>query len=188
MSLRCVIRFAPVLEATHLLHQDTVKADRYLYRRGSLRMLEPLTPDPAGVPLIVNHDMSQRVGTVHEIRSDWDIGPDGVWWSAHCTVDDPPGWLRARETRASFQFLPISRRSVGDWTVLDDAYVTEVTMLSPAKTPADSLARVELLYDQDDIPRQTPMTRVSAQPADQAVYTPPDAILRRPTGRVLGVR
>jgi hypothetical protein len=33
---------------------------------------------------------------------------------------------------------------LGDWKVLEDAVLTEVSILSPSRTPADALARVEL--------------------------------------------
>lgn len=164
-----------------------------MYRRGSLRTLRPLAPDTPGIPVIVDHNDDQRVGTVDELRHDWDSAGHGIWWVARATIDDPPEWLGARETRASFAFIPLAQRSVGDWQVIDDAVITEITLLSPRRTPADSLARVELLYD----PETSPITR-SPRPAAPILephlrQAQEDArqrgILIRPgIGQVLGVR
>ena len=49
-----------------------------MYRRGSIRMLKPLSPDTGGVPLIVDHDTGRQVGWVEEIRSDWNAAPQGT--------------------------------------------------------------------------------------------------------------
>jgi hypothetical protein len=164
MSLSAVVRFAPVLETDQLLDPDTVKPDQTMYRRGSLWLLPPLSPDPPGVPLLVDHKWGQRVGTVHEIRSDWSTGSDGVWWAARATVDTPPAWLRARETRASFAFTMLQRQQIGNWELIHDAVVCEVSLPSPSRRPRNSRARVELLYDPDSNPGPGAGAQVSRVP------------------------
>ena len=63
------------------------------YVRGGLRLLHP-----AGVPLVCDHDMSRKVGTVHELfeADDVDGGAVRPWLWARATVAPRARMVEAR--------------------------------------------------------------------------------------------
>ena len=84
-----------------------------------------------------------RLGVVDNLwRWDW---TDGPWVVAHATVAAPPSWLK-RGTRASFGFAVLHRRELNisgtQADVIARAIMQEVSVLSPATTPAEPCAEV----------------------------------------------
>jgi len=63
---------------------------------------------------------------------------------ASATVHDAPAWLRKYETRASFGFSTLSRRTFSEGELIAKAFVSEVSILSPGVKPAEPLAEVLL--------------------------------------------
>lgn len=127
-------------------------------------------------PLIVDHDMTKRVGTVEGFFEHMDL--DGPWLVARCTVDAPPPWLR-RGTPASFGYIALRDQTIGSWQRILQGLVKEVSVLSTAKQPAEACAAVELY-------RETP--EQAARSTGEEFSLPRGVVLRRPGGSVLGLR
>ena len=56
--------------------------------------------------------------------------------------DDPPGWLRKHNTKASFAFIALGQGTFTECEHVTDALINEVGILSPGTRPAEPLARV----------------------------------------------
>jgi hypothetical protein len=146
---------------------------RTLYEQKAIRFM----PGVIEIPLLVDHDKTQQVGVVDLLyRLEW---TDGPWMVASATVHEPPAWLTKHDTKASFSFIALSRGSFTACEHVMDAFVREVSILSPGTEPAEPLARVLRLAPVDEPPNRTP--------AGEVIYG--GGIIRRPgIGQVLRVR
>lgn len=139
MSHTAVVKIAPIFSVERFDDPRWNRPGRTMYYNGALKFL----PGKASIPLIVDHDDSCEIGTVHELfKLDW---LDGSWVCARATVNTPPAWLK-RGTRASFGFLAPDRREINirgtKAEVIAWAIVNEVSVLSAAKSPAEPCAEV----------------------------------------------
>jgi hypothetical protein len=172
----------------------TLNPELYVERNGL-----KLIPLRDGVPLIIDHDSSQRVGTVTGLSPFEDF--DGPWVLAEATVTDPPGWLK-RGTACSYGLIKVHQSSAG-W--VHAGLVKEVSLLSSAHEPREPRARVAVLERVADLPtKTTPVARRELTPARLATDTWEDDdrlfrewqqeaakrghIVRRGVGQVLGIR
>jgi hypothetical protein len=165
-----------------------VKGSGRLYAREGLRWL----PSESDVPLVVDHDKSQEIGRVSSITPiDW-MGDK--WWAAFATVTERPSWLE-RGTGASFEYLPLHKMELNGWEFVRSAIVREVTVTSPSHQALDPGAKV-LSIGAD---RVAARRAASNWGAGAIVRNLPDGtqeithrhgapIIRRPGGKVLGVR
>ena len=156
------------------LTEGTLNPDRYC-QRGGLRLLQP-----EGVPLIVDHDATREVGVVHGFLEFADT--DGDWAWARATISDPPPWLKTG-TRCSYGSIPVHRSHHG-W--IHRSLVQEVSLLSSDHVPLEPRAHVAVLKRTS--PATNPAPSASTNRGVEEIRLPADAIIRRPSGRVLGVR
>ncbi len=134
-----MIKIAPVKTLERINDPRWNRSDRTLYESGSLMFLPRIKDSGEGVPLIVDHDFDQRVGTVHELfRMEW---VDGPWICASATVDDLPRWLRRSDTKASFGYRTLARGTFTECELVTKAIVDEVSVLLRL-TPREPLAEV----------------------------------------------
>lgn len=176
MTHDVLIRLARLINADALRDIDDGKipAQRYV-QRGGLRLREE------GVPLLVDHDRSRRVGTVYRVLEFADT--TGLWVWAKATVEDPPGWLRAG-TRASYGSHAIHQSDRG-WK--HSSFVSEVSVLSSDHEPVEPLACVARLERSTSSPAAGTSDRLAA--GDTVIYHQPgERIVRYGVGKVLGVR
>ena len=95
-----------------------------------------MLPGKTTVPLIVNHDDDRVVGSVRSFSQMDDT--DGPWLVAPRRSTGAPEWLRKRETKASFAYCTIFvNEDVLGCEVVRDAWVTEVSLLSPDRRPRE---------------------------------------------------
>jgi phage head maturation protease len=125
-------KVAPVYSPELVLDDTLRRKERTLYQAGAFRQQRDL-------PLLIDHDDAQRVGTVREILEHRDT--DGLWHAVIADVDDPPAWLK-RGTPVSIGFAKLSRTEANGCERILDALLTEVSILSPATRPAEPNARV----------------------------------------------
>ena len=159
---------------------DTIKPGRELWHTHALQ----LAPNPR---VLINHHPDRAIGRVLEL-DEWD-DTTGRWVFARCELDAAPGWLHggSRGTLASMSWIDLShsQEMPGGWRRYNGGLVTEVSVLTHGFEPVEKLARVVLL--QRSTAMSSAPTRAPALPAGE-VFTPPGAVLRRPGGRVIGVR
>ena len=165
------VKLAPVLTAERWDDPKWMRPGRAFYWNGALRIL-PARP----TPIVIDHQMD-------DIEIDF---VDGPWIVARGVIDDPPDWLQPHRTKASVGYWKVhSSPHVNGSTRITSAIVQEVS-LPRDLTPAEPLAEVALLQRAT---APSSATRASALPAgDQVIYSPPDAIIRRPSGHIIGVR
>jgi hypothetical protein len=146
--VNALIKLAPLYDRTKA---RTATRDRILYEPRSLRLR-------SDTPVVVNHDTDRVVGHVRELveQDDW------VW--ARCVITDPPEWLEAHRTAASFRFIPFQRQRYKNLDRVLDALVCEVSVLSPSFQPAEAGAKVSLLYEPKPKPR--PLSRGEREMAE----------------------
>ena len=181
MTYTTLIKFAPIVTAERLNNPTWERPGRTMYRSGALRFL----PTQTEIPLLVDHRMERQIGVVHELfEMDW---VDGPWICARATVADAPAWLKRHETKASFGRWNIHATEVGEYERVTSAFVREDSLLSPAHEPNEPLACVLSIRPTETPTDQASRTRAPS-PVGQVLYTPPDAVLRRPGGQILGVR
>jgi len=146
---------------------------RTLYEQKAIRFM----PGVSEIPLLVDHDKSQQVGVVDMLyRLQW---TDGPWMVANATVHDAPPWLRKEDTKASFSFIALWHGTFTACEHVMDAFVREVSILSPGIKPAEPLARVLRLAPVDEPP----------SPASAGEIIHGGAKIVRPSiGQVLGVK
>ena len=137
-------------------------------------------PSQSTVPVVIDRDHAKQVGEVFDLCT-WEW-TDQRWIITRARIDRPPAWLRYG-TRASISTRRLRTYEINDWTVISRALVDEVTIVGPGFRPVEPCAEV-VLYRQAKERKPQP----TAQPAGRVVYTPPGGVLRRPSGRVLGVR
>lgn len=184
MKHKGVILLGRLTSNAMLLNPDTIGPGVQVYDRG-LR----LAPK---APVLVDHDQGQAIGRVVELV------PFDQWLSARVVFDERPDWLR-KGSGASVGHIGLRRQPLGAGERIIDAYVTEISVLSPSMSPANRGARVELLEELVDGPEpaktRPPMVGYPAMSLD-ALY---DAhfgrtdraaarLIRPAIGRVLGVR
>jgi hypothetical protein len=170
MSHTALIKFAPIFTIERFDDPAWNRPGRLMYEARALRFL----PGEESVPLVVDHEESSVVGTVHApmFKMDW---IDGPWICARATVNTPPSWLE-RGTRASFDFRAPDRRKINIHgtcaEVIAWAVVREVSVLSAAKKPVEPLAEV-LSYSPSEEPssRAAVPDRSVARETDE--YRPP---------------
>ena len=181
MSHNISIELAPILTAERWDDPKWMRPDRVFYWPGSLKLI-PRQP----TPIVRDHHMDDVIGTVTELFTM--PFTDGEWIVARGVVDNPPSWLQPHRTKASVGYWNVhSTPHINGSTRITSALVEEISLLRDL-TPAEPLAEVVLLQ-RSTTPSSAPATRASALPAgDEVIYSPPDAIIRRPGGRVLGVR
>ena len=127
-----LVKLAPIVTPDRLGNPELEQPGRTMYWRNALGFL----PGRSEVPLVVDHDMSRQIGVLDQLfPMDWVDG----WWIVACgTVTDAPASLEKYQTKASF----------GHWNVhisenrVSQAWVKEVSLLSPAVEPAEPLACV----------------------------------------------
>ena len=179
MTHKAVIRIAQVA-TPDLYLTDTIKPGRELWHTHALQ----LAPNPR---VLINHHPDRAIGRVLEL-DEWD-DTTGRWVFARCELDAAPGWLHggSRGTLASMSWIDLShsQEMPGGWRRYNGGLVTEVSVLTHGFEPVEKLARVVLL--QRSTAMSSAPTRAPALPAGE-VFTPPGAVLRRPGGRVIGVR
>jgi hypothetical protein len=172
MTRRAVIRLGPKPTA-ETLHGDarrdgpTESGMRTLY--DSMR----LAPD---APLLVDHDPERVVGRVVELVRWDDAHPLAPWLAARVLLDDGAAeWVR-QGTPASLSYATMYRSEWQGWEICRSGYVTEVSVLSATRKPAEALAQVVLLRE--------------AEPAagGEVIAHRRGDVIRRPCGVVLGVR
>jgi hypothetical protein len=96
---------------------------------------------------------------------------DVPWICARATVDDPPGWLRTYQTRASFGRWDVHSTIHADgWERVTSALVKEVSILSPATEPAEPLASALSFR-----PIEERTARASHETAPGAIVVPGDS-------------
>ena len=168
MTYSALIKLVRLVGADTLedINDGKIPADRYC-QRGGLRLLKT-----EGVPLIIDHDPTRVAGVVHDVLEFDDT--DGAWAWARATITDPPDWLR-QGTSCSYGSFPVHRSNHG-WT--HSSLVKEVSLLSSNHTPVEPRAHVAVLRH----------TSLPSTAAPREIHLPPGAVIRRPSGRVLGVR
>jgi hypothetical protein len=198
MTHTAIIKFAPIFTVERFNDPAWNRPGRQLYESGAFRFL----PSEDTVPLVVNHDDSREIGTVHEVfKLDW---IDGPWICARATVNDPPSWLK-RGTRSSFSFITLHLTEFNirgtQAEVVAKGIVREVSVLSPTTNPAEPCAEV-WSYRPAEVP---PVARVAAPAAAGEVihdWAPREphalawaeqarrrgSVVRIATDQVLGVR
>jgi hypothetical protein len=137
------------------------------------------------VPVCVEHDKEVRIGRVTALRVE--EAPDGAWLMIHAALDEPPDWLRKRETAVSIARAAFDTRTPwgAQWQLVQGAILTEVSLLTHGSKPAFAGARVEWVGKPDHSLAAVTSDRVAG---DEVIHHPPGTILRRPVGKVLGVR
>ena len=180
MSREVIVKFAPIASTERLGNPIWERAGRTLFWPGALKFL----PTQSEIPLVVDHSMERQVGVVtHLFQLDWTDG--GPWICARAQVDNPPGWLKPHETKASFGRWDIHSTPVGESHRVHSAWIREVSLLV-ATEPAEPLACVLSVRPTKE--RIVRASRPAPTPVGEVIHTPHDAVIRRPSGQVLGVR
>ena len=151
-----------------------VRGSGDLFRPSGMTISEP---DIGSV--LVDHDPNQQIGEVFALEP-WAFPDGGRWVVGRCRIDAPPSWLR-RGTPASLGSRPLQTSEMNGWTIIGRPLVDEISIVSASHCALEPCAEVAL-YRQAKEPKPT------VQPAGEMIYTPLDAILRRPSGQILGVR
>lgn len=162
VSVSALLRFAPVFDPRII--DDPRLARQTMVQRGAL---ETIKRDQE-IPVVVDHDMSRRIGTVREIF----VAPDvtgGVvreWHFASCELSDPPGWLK-RNGGVSWAWIPLQEQDVNGTTRLLRGLIDEISVLTPSAKPAEPCARVAWVGEEPSAPRE------------EVIYHPPGQLVRR---------
>jgi hypothetical protein len=125
-------KIAQLYDSELVLDPRLRRQERVLFQPGSLRT-------HGDVPLLIDHDPQQRVGTLRQLVEFPDT--DGRWVAAIADVDDPPAWLK-RNTAVSIAYANLSETQANGCQRVLDALLAEVSILSPARKPAEPNARV----------------------------------------------
>lgn len=136
MTVSAIVRLAPLV-TVDLLKDPGLAGGRDHYQEGAL---VPLFPDKP-LPVWVDHEESRVIVRVRDFFTEIDAG-GGRWRWASLTITDKPAWLRTG-TGASFGFFELQRQEMpGGWARILRAPLLELSLLSPARTPANPRARV----------------------------------------------
>jgi hypothetical protein len=143
------------------------------YGRGGMK----LAPWLDTIPLLIDHEEGKRIGRVDELIAFDDI--DGFWLTARAELyPDVPAWVQ-KGTPASFKCALLNESTFVDGWVYG-GLVEEVSLLQREK-PAEPRAGITLLYE------PAPTSMRSGRGSQEIVH-PRGTILRRPTGKILGIR
>ena len=176
--MRAMIKVAPLVTAQALLRSESVEPGRILYEKGCFSRYIANRREPIAV--WIDHDPQRVVGHVREFSEFDDV--DGAWLAAHASLDKAPGWLK-RGTAASLSFHVFRDQKISGWTRILDGLLSEVSILSPAVKPAESLARVVLVQDEE--PEAARDEIIHRGPDDPPVLQDPDHDPLRCLGRSL---
>jgi hypothetical protein len=161
-----LIKIAPIVSTERVNDPTWTRPGRVLFWSGSLSFL----PGRSTIPLVIDHDVSRQVGTVHDLFTmDW---IDGPWICARATLDNPPGWLKPYTTRASFGRLDVSESER-----VSRAFVKEVT-LCLATEPNEPGAELVSLK----------RTEATQSTGEEIIDTKPMLLVRPGIGHVIGIR
>jgi hypothetical protein len=183
VTVTALIRLGPVFNSN--TYEWCARRQQDAYDQGAFK---PLLPHMQ-IPVLIDHQKEgPQVGTVGEFSYFDDIvgGVVGPWAFAHCTIEQPPAWLRdgPRGTRVSFSYKIPRALDQGGWNRIYTMAVTEVSLLSPGVEPVEPLARVVLLEQRKDSPAVA-----TSDVAGEIIYGKPGELIRRPgIGQMLGVR
>ena len=163
--IRVLVRIAKIIDDAVWENPEAIGPDRELFWPRALKLRSERIQDGKPVPVRVDHVKvgSKDIGRVTALSEVNDL--DGRWVIAHCDVDKPPGWLH-RDTPASMRcnLGPREPMPVG-WTRHISGMVTEVSLLSPGKQPAEPGAKVRHI-------ERTPHRPTSATAARSSASTP----------------
>ena len=177
MTWETILRFAPAYDTRHLVGNPE-DVPELIVSPNALKTMKLHEP----VPVVVDHDFGQVVGRVDLswVGEDEDYGTRiRRWWFASCELDEKPDWLK-RGGGVSWSWNPLSSYRAGDTEILTSCVFREVSLLSPARNPAEPLARVCLV-------KPSVKRHPQAEPEGQVFGH--GQILRRPNiGQVLAVR
>ena len=160
MSVSVILRCCPILTKEHLLDLGAVRHHE-VFRTGSLTPVRQGV-DTDGVdqfkpiPICVNHQKNRVIGVVTHLREDDGITTSGPWLYAHARIDTPPEWL-SKDTSVSISYKDVRRRAPlpgQEWSIVDQAWLTEISLLSPSRPPAHPAARVTWIGEPE--PRRSP--------------------------------
>ena len=180
MSWEAVLRFAPAYDTRHLVG-DVVDAPALLVTADAVKRMKSTEP----TPVVIDHNEQRVVGHVKNVYV-WDDVDYGTrvrkWHFAACELDAKPDWLK-RGSGVSWGYHPLHEYAGNrDTTVLTSCIIREISLLSPARTPLEPLARVSYVKETPPV-----TNRHQAQPGE--VVFGHGQMLRRPNiGTVLGVR
>jgi hypothetical protein len=183
--VRVLVRIAKVIDDDVWDDPESVGPGREVFWPRALKLRSERVQDGRSVPVRVDHIKTRDIGRVTALSEVGDV--DGRWVIAHCDVDRPPGWLR-RDTPASMSWCNLGTRvpMPGGWTRHTSGMVTEVSLLSSAKQPAEPGAKVWFI---DSDAKLEPVARaLSPRPSAGArYYGDHGRIIRRNLGRVIAV-
>jgi len=177
-----VVRFVPAYDTRHLVG-DVVNAPALLVTADAVNRMRSDKP----TPVVIDHDEQRVIGRVKSVYV-WDDCDYGTrvrkWHFAACELDERPDWLK-RGSGASWSYHPLHTYAAGndaDTEILTSCIVREISLLSPAETPREPLARVAYV-------KELPVThRHHAKPEEGEVIPGHGAMIRRPNiGQVLSV-
>jgi hypothetical protein len=158
-----LIRFAPLATPERINSASWKRPGRTMYDFGALTFL----PGKSSVPLFVNHDKARQIGVVTELMRLDDI--DGPWLAALATITDRPCWLE-RGTRCSFAYASAgTSHDFFGCQIVRRGLVSEVSVLSPDRTPAEPLASVWSLR----------RAETTSSCDGEVIYHAPGTVLRR---------
>lgn len=153
-------------------------------------------------PLLVDHVKDAKpIGRVKSLLRTWETPFGGTQWlTAFCEITDPPCWLE-KGTPASISYAALHRQELEGWMITRKGLVTEVSVLSPGKRPAEPLAQVVSFSPVERPAAAVPSTSDRVAAADSSPLEWPDEAARRwaaaaplgtirrvGVGQVLGVR
>ena len=182
MTWETVLRFAAAYDTRHLVG-DAVNAPALLVTSDALN--KPKLNEPT--PVVIDHDDDRVVDRVKNVYV-WDDVDYGTrvrrWHFAACELDEKPDWLK-RGSGVSWSYHPLHEYAGNqDTTVLTSCIIREVSLLSPARTPKEPLARVCYV-------KETPVTHRhprAARPQEGEVVFGHGQMLRRPgLGKLIAV-
>jgi hypothetical protein len=170
------------------MHDDPrLVRELMVLRRDALHQVKLFEP----IPVVVDHDMERKVGTVRPINVFDDVVQGALvalWYFAHCDITDPPGWLeRGGGVSWCHNKLSTWEPTGVKTTVLASALVHEISILTPATEPAEPLACVSWVGEIE--PKTPAMVPTSDRAvAGEVIYGTGELIRRDHVGQVLGVR
>ena len=181
MTWETVVRFVPAYDTRHLVG-DVVNAPALLVTPDAVNRMRSDEP----TPVVIDHDEQRVVGHVKNLYV-WDDCDYGTrvrkWHFAACELDEKPDWLK-RGTGVSWSYHPLHEYAANKGTqVMTSCLIREVSLLSPAETPKEPLARVAYVKETPGIQRHT------EEPQAGEVVFGHGELLRRPgIGTLLGIR
>jgi hypothetical protein len=138
-----MLAFAPITTLERINDPTWNRPGRQLFDPGALT----LTPGHTTADVLVDHDHTRVIGTVHTLTRVEDI--DGPWLCGIATIHDRPDWLK-RDTPVSVGYKPAgtSHDLFGRGIeVVRRGLLTELSVLPPwSSGPAEPRAKVLTLH------------------------------------------